>query len=70
MELNEQHAIDDDEATGAPGDATERPVDPMQEQEWLRAAAIVNEHGEAPEDDLLELIDLEVKHLRETQDEG
>lgn len=70
MELNEQSPLDDQDAIGAPVDGTQRPVDPMQEQEWLRAAAIVTEHGETPEDDLLELIDQEVRHLRETQDEG
>lgn len=70
MELNEQHPIDEDEAIGAPEESTERPVDPLLEQEWLRAAAIVTEHGDAPEADLLELIDSEVQHLRETEDEG
>lgn len=70
MELNEETPLDDQGAVGAPEDAAERPVDPLQEQEWLRAAAIVTEHREAPEDDLLELIDLEVQHLREAQDEA
>ncbi|MGB7963124.1 MAG: hypothetical protein WCF12_09245 [Propionicimonas sp.] len=70
MEFDEQHPVNDDEASGAPEDGMVHPVDPTQQQEWLRAAAIVTEHGEAPEADLLELIDLEVRHLRETRDEG
>jgi hypothetical protein len=69
MELNEIDPIKDD-VIGAPEDGSERPVDPAREQEWLRAAALVAGHGETPEADLPELIDLELEHLREAQDEG
>jgi hypothetical protein len=69
MELNEVDPVKD-EVIGAPEDGSERPVDPAHEQEWLRAAALVAAHGETPEADLPELIDLEVEQLREARDEG
>jgi len=60
----------EDVVIGAPEEGTERAVDPAQDQEWLRAAAVVTEHGEVPEADLPELIDLELAHLRESRDQG
>ncbi len=69
MEPNETEPIKD-EVIGAPEDGTERAVDPAREQEWLQAAALVTGHGEAPEADLPELIDLELEHFRESKDEG
>lgn len=69
MELNETNPIEDD-VVGAPEDVTQRPADPAQEQEWVRVATEVTGNGEVPEDELPELIDLELEHLREYQDEG
>ena len=68
MEPIETNPIED-EVIGAPEEGTERVVDPAHDQEWLRAAARVTEHGEVPEADLPELIDLELAHLRESQDQ-
>ncbi|HEY3407812.1 MAG TPA: hypothetical protein VGK53_06555 [Propionicimonas sp.] len=68
MEPIEANPVDD-EVIGAPEEATERAIDPAQDQEWLRAAAVVAGRGEVPEGDLPELIELELARLRESRDQ-